>query len=75
MRYMRKDIILPGLAVAGGAAGFALRKWQLSAAYHPETGLFTHGFPATYALLGKNGYQAKKAELDAVPAKDPRYII
>lgn len=49
---MRKDIILPGLAVAGGAAGFALRKWQLSAAYHPETGLFTHGFPATYALLG-----------------------
>ena len=26
-------------------------------------------------LLGKNGYQAKKAELDAAPAKDPRYII
>ena len=51
MRYMRKDIILPGLAVAGGAAGFALRKWQLSAAYHPETGLFTHGFPATLSLI------------------------
>lgn len=33
------------------------------------------GKNATYALLGKNGYQAKKAELDAAPAKDPRYII
>ena len=33
------------------------------------------GKNATYALLGKNGYQTKKAELDAAPAKDPRYII
>ena len=33
------------------------------------------GKNATYALLGKNGYQAKKAELDAAPAKDPKYII
>ena len=49
---MRKDIVLPGLALAGGAAGFALRKWQLAAAFHPETGLFTHGAPATCALLG-----------------------
>ena len=49
---MRKDIILPGLALAGGIAGFALRKWQLSSAFHPETGLFTHGAPSTYALLG-----------------------
>lgn len=48
---MRKDIILPGLALAGGAAGFALRKWQLISAFHPETGLFDHGAPATYALL------------------------
>lgn len=49
---MRKDIALPGLALAGGAACFALRKWQLSAAFHPETGLFTHGAVSTYALLG-----------------------
>lgn len=49
---MRKDIILPGLALVGGAAGFLLRKWQLSSAFHEETGLFTHGSPATYGLLG-----------------------
>ena len=49
---MRKDIALPGLALAGGAACFVLRKWQLSAAFHPETGLFTHGAVSTYALLG-----------------------
>ena len=33
------------------------------------------GKKATFALLGKNGYAAKKAELDAQPAKDPKYII
>ena len=52
---MRKDILLPSLALAGGAAGFALRKWQLAAAFHPETGLFTHGAPSTFALLGVTG--------------------
>ena len=49
---MRKDIALPALALAGGAAGFLLRRWQLASAYLPETGLFVHGAPATYALLG-----------------------
>ena len=49
---MRKDIALPALAVAGGAAGFFLRRWQLAAAYQPDTGLFVHGAPATYALFG-----------------------
>lgn len=48
---MRKDIALPALAVAGGAAGFFLRRWQLASAYLPETGLFVHGAPATLALL------------------------
>ena len=33
------------------------------------------GKKATFALLGKAGYSAKKAELDAQPAKDPKYII
>ena len=33
------------------------------------------GKKATYALLGKAGYAEKKAELDARPAKDPKYII
>ena len=49
---MRKDVVLPSLALAGGVAGFLLRRWQLASAYVPETGLFTPGAPATYALLG-----------------------
>lgn len=49
---MRKDIILPALALTGGVAGFLLRRWQLASAYLPETGLFVHGAPATFALLG-----------------------
>ena len=52
---MRKDLILPGLALAGGAAGFALRWWQLASAYRPEEKLFLHGAPATLALLGVLG--------------------
>ena len=52
---MRKDIILPGLALVGGAAGFVLRRWQLASAWRPEAELFTHGAPATLALLGVLG--------------------
>ncbi len=33
------------------------------------------GKKATFALLGKNGYEDKKAELDAAPQADPAYII
>lgn len=55
---MRKDIALPALAAAGGVAGFLLRRWQLACAYVPETGLFVHGAPATYALLGLMGLLA-----------------
>ena len=49
---MRNDIVLPILALAGGAAGFLLRWWQLASAYLPETGLFLRGAPSTYALAG-----------------------
>jgi hypothetical protein len=49
---MRKDIVLPGLAVAGGAAGLALRLWQWRTAYDPETQLFLHGALSTRLLLG-----------------------
>lgn len=49
---MRKDILLPGMALGGGAVCFALRRWQLSSAFREETGLFVHGAPATCALLG-----------------------
>jgi hypothetical protein len=49
---MRKDIFLPLLAVIGGGAGFALRRWQLATALDEETMLMRVGAPATYALLG-----------------------
>ena len=48
---MRKDILLPGAALAGGVLGFGLRRWQLASAYVPDTQLFIHRAPATLALL------------------------
>lgn len=47
---MKKEILLPALAAAGGAAGFALRRWELATAFEPDTGLPIAGMPATYAL-------------------------
>jgi len=46
-----KKYFLPGLAAAGGLAGFALRAWQLSAAADPASGIFRSGHPATLALV------------------------
>lgn len=48
---MRKEIVLPAAAAAGGAAGFALRKWELAAAFEPGTGLPISGTPATAVLI------------------------
>lgn len=48
---MRKEIILPGLALVGGFAGLALRRWELATAFEPETGLPISGMPATWALV------------------------
>ena len=33
------------------------------------------GKKATFALLGKNGYEAKKAEIDSAPELDSKYIV
>ncbi|OQA14199.1 MAG: Glucose-6-phosphate isomerase [Firmicutes bacterium ADurb.Bin356] len=33
------------------------------------------GKNATYALLGKPGFEAKKKELDAMPPRNERYIV
>jgi glucose-6-phosphate isomerase len=33
------------------------------------------GKDATYAMFGRPGYEEKKAELDAAPAKDKKYVI
>lgn len=48
---MKKEILLPALAVAGGAVGFGLRRWELATAFEPDTGLPIAGMPATWALL------------------------
>jgi glucose-6-phosphate isomerase len=34
-----------------------------------------NGKKATFALLGKKGYEAKKEEIDSAPALDSRYIV
>ena len=49
---MRKEIILPALTVVCGGVGFGLRRWELTTAFEPETGLAIAGMPATYALVG-----------------------
>ena len=38
--------------MCGGAAGFAVRKWQWLSAYDRDTELFARGAAATYALIG-----------------------
>ncbi len=48
---MRKEYLLPGLAIAGGIAGFFLRRWQMDTAFEPDTGLPISGSPASWALL------------------------
>ncbi len=48
---MRKEILLPAVAVVGGAAGFALRRWELATAFEADTGLPISGAPATLALI------------------------
>ena len=46
-----KHILLPLIALFSGAAGFALRRWQLAVAYNAETELFLSGAVPTMALL------------------------
>lgn len=48
---MRKEIVLPAAAIAGGAAGFFLRRWELLSAFEPDSGLSIPGMPATWALI------------------------
>ena len=48
---MRKNVLLPGAALLAGMVGFALRKWELAAAFEPDTGLSIPGAPATLVLI------------------------
>ena len=34
-----------------------------------------NGKKATFALLGKKGYEGQKAEMDSAPALDKKYIV
>ena len=49
---MRKEFLLPALALGGGLAGLALRLWELSSAFEAVTGLPVDGAPATLVLAG-----------------------
>lgn len=49
---MRKEFLLPALALGGGLAGLALRLWELSSAFEADTGLPVAGAPATLVLAG-----------------------
>lgn len=48
---MRKELVLPAAAIAGGAAGFVLRCWELRTAFEPDTGLPVYGMGATWSLI------------------------
>ena len=48
---MRKNILIPRLAIFWGAVGLGLRRWQLATGFEPDTGLPIPGAPATMALL------------------------
>lgn len=48
---MRRALILPVTAIAGGAAGFFLRRLELATAFEPDTGLPIPDMPVTWALI------------------------
>ena len=48
---MRKDVVLPALALVGGGAGAVLRYWQITTSLVQETMLFRADTPSTAVLL------------------------
>ena len=48
---MRKEIVLPSLAVGGGIVGLLLRRWELATAFEADTGLVTPNMPSTWAMI------------------------
>lgn len=47
---MRKAVVLPAVAAAGGVVGLVIRHFQLKTAFEPGTGLSIPGQPATWAM-------------------------
>lgn len=58
---MRKEIIVPAVALAGGAAGFALRRWELATAFEPMEGGFRLAIPGAVSSLVLAGLSAAMA--------------
>lgn len=48
----KKDAILPTLAVLAGLVALSLRRWELTTAFEPDTGLAIPGMASTWALIG-----------------------
>lgn len=79
--HMNKTIILP--EVNAFTIGQLLYYFEMETAFAGELlGIDAFNQPgveegkkATYALLGKSGYDAKRAELKAIPEKNDRYMI
>lgn len=79
--HMNNTVMLP--EISAESVGELLMFFQLQTAYcgallnidtFNQPGV-EEGKNATYALFDRKGYEAKKAELDAAPKKDGRYII
>ena len=73
MLTMRKEILLPAIAVVGGGAGFALRRWELATAFEADTGLPIAGAPATMALIALSVVVAAVLLILSFMGKYPRF--
>ena len=73
MLTMRKEILLPAIAVVGGGAGFALRRWELATAFEADTGLPISGAPATMALIALSVVVAAVLLILSFMGKYPRF--
>lgn len=70
---MRKEMLLPAVAVAGGLAGFGLRWWELNTAFEAETGLPLAGAPASLALIALSAVVAVALLVLSLTAKYPEF--
>ena len=66
--------LLPGSEIVTAHAVRLFRRALLGIDTFNQPGV-EEGKNATYALLGRPGYEAKKAELGSAPAKISRYIV